>query len=342
VKRWVSGAGTDFYINPATYFNYDGWDLLQEGSNAWGPSRVYVQGNRVDEIVWSNNTSTGEQAFHHYDARGHCTLLSDSSANILEQYEYDAFGQPYFYDASGNSIGSSDLFHQWQGYSQFGNRFLFTGREWLPDVRLYDYRNRMYQPELGRFLQPDPKEFGAGDYNLYRYCHNDPVNRTDPFGLDSLNLYNPYNHDPTKPEWEAANVRGLTAGEITVGGHGSNRTIVDWRSGQRVELSAQALAQLIKALPDYDPKKPVRLYPCDSGDGPNSPAAQLSRELPNKVIASNKDTGGKSVRSERTGKIVKSEKPHPLDGGKWNTFQNGKELKDNREQPVKNTLQSGR
>jgi uncharacterized protein RhaS with RHS repeats len=40
----------------------------------------------------------------------------------------------------------------------------------------------MYQPELGRFLQPDPKQFAAGDYNLYRYCHN-PVNKVDPFGL---------------------------------------------------------------------------------------------------------------------------------------------------------------
>jgi len=43
----------------------------------------------------------------------------------------------------------------------------------------------MYQPELGRFLQPDPKQFAAGDYNLYRYCHNDPVNRSDPSGLIS-------------------------------------------------------------------------------------------------------------------------------------------------------------
>src|SRR2546423_4987868 len=42
----------------------------------------------------------------------------------------------------------------------------------------------MYQPELGRFMQPDPKEFGAGDYNLYRYCHNDPVNKSDPFGFE--------------------------------------------------------------------------------------------------------------------------------------------------------------
>lgn len=42
----------------------------------------------------------------------------------------------------------------------------------------------MYQPELGRFVQPDPKHFAAGDYNLYRYCHNDPVNKNDPFGLE--------------------------------------------------------------------------------------------------------------------------------------------------------------
>src|SRR5216110_3097145 len=75
------------------------------------------------------------------------------------------------------------MFNRWQGYSPYGNRFLFTGREWLADLRLYDYRNRLYQPELGRFMQPDPKEFTAGDYNLYRYCHNDPVNKTDPTGL---------------------------------------------------------------------------------------------------------------------------------------------------------------
>jgi RHS repeat-associated protein len=172
VKRWVGDSG-DIYSNPATYFHYDGWNLLQEGNNAWGPARVYAHGNRVDEILWSYNTFTGEQAFHHYDARGHCTLLTDSLGNILEQYEYDAFGWPYFYD----SLGNSTL------YSLFGNRFLFGGRELLADLRLFDFRARMYQPELGRFLQPDPKQFAAGDYNLYRYCHNDPVNRSDPFGL---------------------------------------------------------------------------------------------------------------------------------------------------------------
>jgi RHS repeat-associated protein len=101
----------------------------------------------------------------------------------MEQYDYDAFGQPYFYDATGTAT-----YVNGQPGSPFGNRFLFTGREWLSDLKLYDYRNRMYQPELGRFLQPDPKEFAAGDYNLYRYCHNDPVNRSDPFGLVDIDI----------------------------------------------------------------------------------------------------------------------------------------------------------
>jgi len=212
VKRWVGSSG-DVYSNPATYFHYEGWNLLQEGANAWGPARVYVHGTRIDEIVWSYNTFTGEQAFHHYDARGHCTLLTDRSGYALEQYEYDAFGQPYFYDASGNSIGSYDAQGRWAGYSLFGNRFLFTGREWLSDVKLYDYRNRMYQPELGRFLQPDPKQFEAGDYNLYRYCHNDPVNHVDPTGLgydeDMLNA----------PEGSGAITKALGAAMHAVAQH---------------------------------------------------------------------------------------------------------------------------
>jgi RHS repeat-associated protein len=167
--------------NPATYLYYDsqslreqgGWSLIQEGGSSTSAQRLYIHGGRVDEIVKSINCGSGQSAFHHYDARGHCTLLTNTSAGILEQYDYDAFGWPYFYNAGGTLVTSS----------AYGNRFLFTGREWLSDLKLYDYRNRMYQPELGRFLQPDPKQFAAGDYNLYRYCHNDPVNKSDPTGL---------------------------------------------------------------------------------------------------------------------------------------------------------------
>src|SRR6202040_436552 len=40
------------------------------------------------------------------------------------------------------------------------------------------------QPGIGRFLQPDPLSLDAGDQNIYRYCNNDPINGSDPMGLD--------------------------------------------------------------------------------------------------------------------------------------------------------------
>jgi RHS repeat-associated protein len=180
VKRWVSPAvGTPPNqqapppsTNPATYYYYEGWNLIQEGSSAAAADRTYVHGGRVDEMVASQ--IGGVWNYHQYDARGHCTLLTDTSGGIREQYDYDAFGIPYFYNSAGTKL---------LGWQQWGNRFLFTGREWLKELGVYDYRHRMYHPELGRFLQPDPKHFAAGDYNLYRYCHNDPVNKIDPTGL---------------------------------------------------------------------------------------------------------------------------------------------------------------
>jgi len=175
VKHWF--AQSDGSSPSAPYFFiYDGWNLIEEGYNPWNPTMMYYHGARTDEILSSYNTSANVTAYHHYDASGHCTMLTDGQSNVMEQYYYDAFGYPYFYGASGN----------WLGYSPHGNRFLFTGREWIDQLKLYDFRNRLYNPELGRFMQPDPKEFGAGDYNLYRYCHNDPVNRSDPTGLSFI------------------------------------------------------------------------------------------------------------------------------------------------------------
>ena len=71
--------------------------------------------------------------------------------------------------------------------ASIGNRYLYTGREWLGEVGFYDYRHRMYDPGLGRFLQTDPTGFDAGDMNLFRYCGDDPVDRSDPTGLYDRN-----------------------------------------------------------------------------------------------------------------------------------------------------------
>ena len=63
-------------------------------------------------------------------------------------------------------------------------RFQYTGQMWLPEAQLYHYKARAYLPALGRFAQTDPVLF-AGGVNLYAYVGNDPVNATDPLGLQS-------------------------------------------------------------------------------------------------------------------------------------------------------------
>jgi hypothetical protein len=45
-------------------------------------------------------------------------------------------------------------------------------------------------------MSEDPKLFDAGDYNLFRYCHNDPIDFTDPMGLES-------------PAWAQAAIPGV-------------------------------------------------------------------------------------------------------------------------------------
>jgi len=94
----------------------------------------------------------------------------------LEKYTYDAFGQPTITDWDGH----------YQKISQYGNRFMFTGREYIYTLGLYDYRHRLYHPGLGRFIQTDPIGFKGDPMNLYRYCSGNPINHSDPTGLQSL------------------------------------------------------------------------------------------------------------------------------------------------------------
>jgi RHS repeat-associated protein len=151
------------------YLYYDDWNLIEE-YNTSGLLNQYIHGAVVDEIVVKR--SNGISVFYHHDAIGNTTQLTDINGSLAEQYAYDIFGKVVMKDGSGMIITASS----------FGNRFLFTGRELIQELELYDYRNRMYSFALGRFLQVDPIGFGGHDLNLYRYVENDPLNRLDPYG----------------------------------------------------------------------------------------------------------------------------------------------------------------
>jgi RHS repeat-associated protein len=150
---------------------YDGWNLIEEQDSYNGLQASYVHGAQTDEMLTRDDGLN--IVYYHQDALGSTVALSDSSGNVVERYKYDVYGAPTIFNPSLVTRPAS----------LFSNRFLFTGREYLPEAKLYDYRNRIYSPELGRFVQTDPERFQANDINLYRYVNNQPTLLSDPDGL---------------------------------------------------------------------------------------------------------------------------------------------------------------
>ena len=58
---------------------------------------------------------------------------------------------------------------------------MFTARRYDDESELYYYRARMYNHQLGRFMQTDPIGYNDG-MNIYAYCGNNSVSYTDPSG----------------------------------------------------------------------------------------------------------------------------------------------------------------
>jgi uncharacterized protein (TIGR02594 family) len=169
VKRVLNSA--------ATYYIYDGEKpILEYRSTDLSHPAKDVYGKGIDEILMRYDPSFSPAVIYYYqqDHEGSVTHLLNASGNVIEKYNYDAFGAPVIYDANGTQLSSS----------AYSNRFLFTGREYVNLFGFYEYRARAYNPTLGRFMSEDPKLFDAGDYNLFRYCHNDPIDITDPMGTD--------------------------------------------------------------------------------------------------------------------------------------------------------------
>jgi RHS repeat-associated protein len=103
-------------------------------------------------------------SYYQQDAIGSVSAVSNSAGALVNTYTYDSFGK---LTASSGTLA---------------NPFQYTGREFDPETGIYEYRNRYYDPSLGRFLNEDPTGFGGG-VNFYAYVRNQPTRATDPFGL---------------------------------------------------------------------------------------------------------------------------------------------------------------
>ena len=137
------------------YFQYVGVQLAGEYNSSGILTARHVPGPGLDQPVAT--LFGGVRVQQIADERGSVLGVADA-AGAVNVNRYDEYGVP-----------------------SAANRFQYTGQAWLAPG-LYNYRARVYAPELGRFLQPDPVGYQAGP-NLYAYVRGDPVNFSDPFGL---------------------------------------------------------------------------------------------------------------------------------------------------------------
>jgi RHS repeat-associated protein len=117
-------------------------------------------------------TSSGLAYYRHRDHLGSSRLATTPSRTMYASTAYGPYGEPYA------QTGTTDL--------------SFTGQDQDTTSGMYDFLNRRYNPVQGRWLSPDPAGSGAVDptnpqtWNRYAYVLNNPLQSTDPLGLECV------------------------------------------------------------------------------------------------------------------------------------------------------------
>ena len=145
-----------------TQYLWDGDDLLMELDASGNPVREYTYYPGVDQphsLRYQGNTY-----YYALEQPGHVMGLINSARQVVNHYEYEPFGLPR------------------RATEQVPQPLRFGARELESETGLYSFRNRWYDPDLGRFLSEDPIGLEGG-INLYAFAGNNPLNYTDPYGL---------------------------------------------------------------------------------------------------------------------------------------------------------------
>jgi len=163
--------------NPVIYY-YDGFQVIEERNGFDQVQKQYTYGNGLDEILRMDNYdgAIATPYYYHTNAIGSVTEITNNEGKIVERVTYDEYGKPTFIDCFTDPQNPTESTN-----SVIGNSYLFQGRLYDPETNLYYYRARYFHPELGRFLQPDPKGY-VDSMNLYQSFGQNGVNFIDPMG----------------------------------------------------------------------------------------------------------------------------------------------------------------
>jgi len=151
---------------------YDGDDILALLDGMDNLLALFTHGPGLGRPLAMRQLGTTD-FYYHADALGSVMALTNSGGQVVESYEYTAFGETYVRDAAGTL----------RGMTAVGNLIAYAGtvRDWETGLNCMTFR--CMDPYTGRFTQEDPIGFAGGDVNLFAFVWNQPTNQSDFMGL---------------------------------------------------------------------------------------------------------------------------------------------------------------
>ena len=158
VRENVNGTVTDYF--------YSGSVVISEKQGSSWTDYIFFGGQRIAK---QTGTMASTATYIHPDHLGSTRVCTDANGNSAGTCDYEPFGeiQP------GSTCG-------------IPTNYRFGGMEWDTETGLYHTWFRQYDPSQGRWMSVDPLPGTADDpqsLNRYVYVLNDPLNLTDPLGL---------------------------------------------------------------------------------------------------------------------------------------------------------------
>jgi RHS repeat-associated protein len=178
-SRAVAGVTTTYLVdtqNPTGYAQ-----IVYESSSGAGvyDTRSYVYGlDRISQNHYASGFTHAQISYYVYDGHGSVRALTDTSGNVTDTYDYDAFGNLISSTFAGIPPGGTSA-------APTANEFLFAGEQYDSDLHLYYNRARYLNVSTGRFWSMDTYEGDDQDppsLHKYLYAEGDPVDGMDPSG----------------------------------------------------------------------------------------------------------------------------------------------------------------
>ena len=161
ISKTVDGKTTEFF--------WQGDHLVAESSRDHYRSYVYEPGTfRPLALLDGKGPRDACPFYYQLDHLGTPQELTDYSGDIVWAARYTAYGRLTRLNRDTHQVLDQPL--------------RFQGQYFDPETGLHYNRHRYYQPDIGRYLTPDPSKL-AGGLNAYRYTRN-PTGWVDPLGLN--------------------------------------------------------------------------------------------------------------------------------------------------------------